>query len=374
MTAAYIVQENSETSAMARVRCANEEEELQLLLENNPDLLPGDQIDPENPRRWLLVKREMPVQDPGTGGDRWSVDHFFVDQNGVPTFVECKRLSDTRSRREVVAQMIDYAANGHYYWTKEMIRQYASMTATEKGRTLEETLLALQPDFEADVEAFVEVVENNLREGQLRLVFFLEEAPRELKSMVEFLNNQMERTEVLIVEAQQFEKNGVRVVVPSLFGYQEEARLIKKAVTVSSGGRRTWNAESFFEDAENRLSGEAVQRLRSVYKFLAQNDEFLLKWGTGKVRGGINVSLPAINSKAVISIGSDGKVWVNFGAFSSNEAEKAIQMRMASWVSSIGLAVPDDMDRRYPSYPIEAFGVDPADSVARLARSLASSN
>ncbi|MGH2593977.1 MAG: hypothetical protein ACRDGG_10735, partial [Anaerolineae bacterium] len=34
---------------------------LQELLARYPDLLPGDQIDPEDPRRWLLVKREMGV-------------------------------------------------------------------------------------------------------------------------------------------------------------------------------------------------------------------------------------------------------------------------------------------------------------------------
>ena len=36
------------------------EDVLQDLLARYPDLLPGDQIDPENPRRWLLVSR---VQD-----------------------------------------------------------------------------------------------------------------------------------------------------------------------------------------------------------------------------------------------------------------------------------------------------------------------
>ncbi|MDZ7272311.1 MAG: hypothetical protein ONB17_11910, partial [candidate division KSB1 bacterium] len=32
---------------------------LQEFLAMYPDLLPGDQIDPENPRRWLLVAREI---------------------------------------------------------------------------------------------------------------------------------------------------------------------------------------------------------------------------------------------------------------------------------------------------------------------------
>ena len=45
--------------------------------------------------RWLLVRREMGVADREEGGDRWSLDHLFVDQDAIPTFVEVKRSSDT---------------------------------------------------------------------------------------------------------------------------------------------------------------------------------------------------------------------------------------------------------------------------------------
>jgi hypothetical protein len=67
------------------------EEVLQALLEQYWDLLPGDQIDPENPRRWLFVSRELGVPGGENEGGRWSLDHLFLDQDGIPTFVECKR-------------------------------------------------------------------------------------------------------------------------------------------------------------------------------------------------------------------------------------------------------------------------------------------
>ena len=197
----YVVQKDGKTVAMDRVRCRDEDKELQQLLEKNPQLIPGDQIKPDNPRRWLLIKREMPVPDPSSGEDRWSIDHFFVDQSATPTFVECKRFLDTRSRREVVGQMLDYAANGHWYWDREMIRGFAAQTAKECGVELEEALSQLQPDDSLSVDEFLERVENNLRQGQVRMVFFMEEAPHELKSIVDFLNKQMERADILIVEA-----------------------------------------------------------------------------------------------------------------------------------------------------------------------------
>jgi hypothetical protein len=104
------------------------EKVLQLLLSRYPDLLPGDQMNPENPRRWLLVKREMGVPGGIDEGDRWSLDHLFLDQDSIPTFVECKRSSDTRNRREVVAQMLDYAANGIAHWSIDRLRQTAAET------------------------------------------------------------------------------------------------------------------------------------------------------------------------------------------------------------------------------------------------------
>jgi hypothetical protein len=91
------------------------EDKFQELLASYPDLLAGDQINSDAPREWLLIKREMGVPDEDGGGDRWSVDHLFLDQDGIPTLVEVKRSTDTRIRREVVGQMLDYAANALVY-------------------------------------------------------------------------------------------------------------------------------------------------------------------------------------------------------------------------------------------------------------------
>jgi hypothetical protein len=45
------------------------EDILQVLLASYPDLLPGDQITPESPRRWLLVSREVDIPgDTDEGG------------------------------------------------------------------------------------------------------------------------------------------------------------------------------------------------------------------------------------------------------------------------------------------------------------------
>jgi hypothetical protein len=307
MSKVYIIDGQDKTTAMKRIRCANEEKELQNLLENNFDLLAGDQVNPEEPRRWLLIKKEMPVPDPASGTDRWSIDFFFVDHTGMPTFVECKRYKDTRSRREVVGQMMEYAANAQYYWDKDAIKDIAEKTAGGGDGILEELLTSLQEESFDSVDDFFENVENNLKEGQIRLVFFLEEAPNELKSIIEFLNNQMERSEVLIVEARQYATDGLKVVVPSLFGYSEQARRIKKTVTVSPTVRVKWTREKFINTIGEANIPLRLSRTKDLFEFADSHlDLIRLDYGTGQISG--SVMFKNINGKTMLVLWDSGSL------------------------------------------------------------------
>src|SRR5437899_1004241 len=71
---------------------------LQRLLADYSNLLAGDQIDPDHPRRWLLVSREMRVTG-DDGADRGWLDHLFLDQDAVPTLLEVKRSENSQIRR-----------------------------------------------------------------------------------------------------------------------------------------------------------------------------------------------------------------------------------------------------------------------------------
>lgn len=95
----FFLEDNASSLAALVEAPYDTEDILQALRARYHDLLPGDQIDPESPRRWLFVSREMGVPGEAGGGDQWSLDHLFLDQDAIPTFVECKRSSDTRGRR-----------------------------------------------------------------------------------------------------------------------------------------------------------------------------------------------------------------------------------------------------------------------------------
>lgn len=76
------------------------EEALEELLEKSPDLLRGDN-EPET----AFVARQVLLRETG------KMDLLMVDAEGLPIAVEVKLARNGESRRQVLAQAIDYAAS-----------------------------------------------------------------------------------------------------------------------------------------------------------------------------------------------------------------------------------------------------------------------
>lgn len=201
------------------------EDLLQTIVELYPEVLTGQTGD-SGDKRLALVKREQSVAGEIGGGGRWSLDHLFVDQDGVPTLVEVKRSSDTRIRREVVGQMLDYAANGVKYWPIASLQAQFEKTH-DSGPNAKLEWLVGEP---TESDAFWKKVQRNLNEGRIRLVFLADEIPDELQRIIEFLNEQMAHTEVLGVEVRQYVGGGRQTLVPRVIGATAQARQAKGIV------------------------------------------------------------------------------------------------------------------------------------------------
>jgi hypothetical protein len=85
------------------------EVDLQDFLTRHPALLAGDQMNPADPRRFVLITAEARIAIAESAADYFSLDHLFIDQDGIPTLVEVKRSTDTRIRREIVGQLFEAA-------------------------------------------------------------------------------------------------------------------------------------------------------------------------------------------------------------------------------------------------------------------------
>lgn len=285
------------------------EEVLQRLLADHPNILAGDQIDPATPRRWLLITREAAIPSEEGGSGRWALDHLFLDQDAVPTLVEVKRSSDTRTRREVVGQMLDYAANAVVYWPTETIRAQFETSCTLSGRDADEVLSGfLDPG--AETEVFWQAARQNLQAQRIRLVFVADVIPPELRRIVEFLNGQMNPAEVIAVEVRQFIGQGVRALVPRVLGQTAAAQQAK--ASVSSIGKRVWDEDSFFADLAARRGPHEAAVAREILGW-ARDAELRLVWSGGPKEGSVYLMLDhAGNTHWTVVLWTYGRVEIQF--------------------------------------------------------------
>jgi hypothetical protein len=251
------------------------EADFQFLLAKFPELLSGDQIDPSSPRKWILVRREMAVPSEENGSSRWSLDHLFLDQDGVPTLIEVKRQSDTRIRREVVGQMLDYAANSVVYWPVEGLQADLEVTSAAQGKLSADALTELLGP-EASETEFAEFwlkVKTNLAAGRIRLLFVADAIPSELRRIIEFLNRQMDPAEVLGVELRQFEGQGLQALVPLVVGHL-------KTPPVRPDNRQ-WDKASILAEIQSRFSEAELEVARGVAEWM-EGSGGSLSFGSGQ--------------------------------------------------------------------------------------------
>jgi hypothetical protein len=225
----------------------------------------------------LLIRRELPIADSTGGGGRWSLDHLFVTRNAVPVLVELKRADDTRLRREVVGQLLDYAANGVAYWEPGRIAADFATTCDAANKTPEDELARFLGD--AGPDDFWAQVDANFQAGRIKLVFVADVIPPELARIVEFLNEQM-HANVRAVELNWYEGEGTTTLVPHIIGETQRAAAQKSA-------RAALPPVSVGEWIQRHIASKGDPAIRGAYAFTRWIEELGGTPVVGKLQGSI---------------------------------------------------------------------------------------
>jgi hypothetical protein len=331
----YLIQSDDQLVEMTE-QAYDSEDLLQVLLAKYPSILAGDQVNASAPRRWLLVRREFGVPAREGGGSWWSLDHLFLDQDGIPTLVEVKRSTNTQIRREVVGQMLDYAANAVVYWPIDTIRAEFEVHRDDPDQVLEEFLEG------TDQEEFWQKTKTNLQAGKIRLVFVADAIPPELRRIVEFLNGQMDPAEVLAVEIKQYIGGNLKTLVPRVIGQTADAQIKKSGVRA----RRQWDEPTFMEALAEKRGIEEVATARKVLAWAADKD-LQLWWGQGEKDGSVG---PVLNHRGVehwlFRLWASGWINLSIGSFKEpfrTEERRSEVVRRLNVIE--GLNLPDDSSR-----------------------------
>ena len=330
------------------------EDVLQELLAKFPDLLAGDQLAGTDARRWVLIDRELAVPDTEEGPGRYSVDHLFLDQDSVPTLVEVKRSSDTRIRREVVGQLIDYAANAVVYGAVGTLRAaFESRLEREGLDAYDELGSVLGPD--EDPDKFWEQAAANLKAGRIRLVFVADQIPRELRRVVEFLNEQM-AAEVIAIEVRQYVgPDGLRTLVPRAIGQTAAAETRKR-----SSEKHQWDEASLLKELEAKQGPAEAEVARELIEW-ARAQGLRFSWGTSTRGQWCPVLDYAGQSYYPFWVASSKKVqilfqWLVAPPFDDVEVRHGFRRRLNEIP---GVSIPRDAITGRPSIPLATFAVDP---------------
>lgn len=327
----------------------------QEMLAKYPELLlGGDERTPYS--GLLLIAREQGIANKDGGGKHFSLDHLFVDQNGVPTLVEVKRRSDTRNRREIVAQMLDYASNGLATWRVDDLRCNFERTWTDDGKDPANVLTDFLGEG-SDHEDFWRAIEENIRTERIRMVFVADEISPELRRIVAFLNRQMRSSEMLAIELRQYIGEGVRAFVPDVVVKPEA--LTGGSMRSTIGIQSPWNEERFMAALASRAGPEAVDVARTILEW-GKRTVSTIWYGQGTRDGSL---APILTWKGTnyypVILWTYGRIEVQFQWLQARPPFDDIGKRRELFTrlhSIPGITLPADSLNRRPSFNMKVLG------------------
>ncbi len=158
------------------------ERELQDILEERPELLPVEQMDPIfGPP--VCIGREVST---GSG----SLDLLYTSPNGYLTLVETKLWRNPEARREVVAQIIDYCNNltrWDYIRLESVFREYAKRGEADRGDLC--AYVGDKAEEELDETEFADAVGRCLSQGRFLLLIVGDGIRENIQHMASYLQS-----------------------------------------------------------------------------------------------------------------------------------------------------------------------------------------
>ncbi len=135
---------------------------IQTLIFNSPQLLPVREIEPAF-GSLVSVCTELPAK-------AGNIDNLYVTETGNLVIAECKLWRNPEARRQVVAQIIDYA-HSMAAWSYSELEAAIHSASTPEGKKIDSALFALvSEDSDLDEPSFVDAVSRNLRLGRILLL------------------------------------------------------------------------------------------------------------------------------------------------------------------------------------------------------------
>jgi hypothetical protein len=246
---------------------------------------------------------------------------------------------------------LDYAANATEYWPASRLRERFEMRCAVDGVDPEEALSEfLSPSQDSD--EFWITADKNLKERRLRLIFVADRIPAELQSIVEFLNEQMDQTEVLAIEIKQFvSEQGLRCLAPRVIGQTAKAKEAKGTRT-----RTVVKEDDFFSHLQER-SPEAAEVARHILEWAAEKS-LPVNWRGSSFVPILDYGGEFTHNPITVVGGSKiPRVGIKFGRMRNRQKlSREQRVELLRRLNKIpGVKLPEDSVERFPSIPLSVL-------------------
>lgn len=294
-----ITDDKNKSETIGRSEFDNEEQ-LQKVIKEHPDIIPVYEISED--KKLFVASREFPVH---TG----RADAIAVDRDGDIYIIEAKLESNT-TRREVVAQALDYGAAlwKHFNDFSEMIKIFDKEVKESHGLSFEE---AIKDEFKFDqdyYDKFFSELEMNLNKGIFKFVVVMDEIEARLKDIITYVNrNSNFDIYAVRMELYKFEKR--QILIPKIFGVEP-----RKNLGVASSRRKIWDEKGFIAQTKEILKDDA-NKIVDIYEYFYKKAN-KITFGSGTTASFSPMFFNINKTTGLFSFFSDGSVLVKFKWFS----------------------------------------------------------
>ncbi|WFN37464.1 hypothetical protein L1994_03495 [Methanomicrobium antiquum] len=144
-------------------------------------------------------------------------------------------------------------------------------------------------DKEREIEDYWNIVENNLKNSNIRLLFIADEIPSELQRIIEYLNEQMVSTEVLVMEVKQYTGQNLKTLISRVVGRT------MKATDLKAENKKEWNREMLLDQIRERdYAGSASATARLLD--WCEDKGYWIQYGKGAKVGSVNLGFTSVNA------------------------------------------------------------------------------
>jgi len=345
------------------------EEWIQKLIHNNPDILPISEIDTGFTPA-ISIGREVAT----TAG---YIDNLFISPDGYLTLVETKLWRNPEARREVVGQILDYAKELNKWSYTDLdnaVKQYNQLYNNNADGLLA-TVQKREDIDEIDEHFFIDNISKNLKRGRFLLLIVGDGIRESVEEMVEYLTQTPQLYFTLaLVELQVYKlgkEDNALIVIPQLV---TRTREITRAIVRIEGNytadlkvnietdlgtdtskqqtqgykRLTITAQDFFEQLEQNTHSAIVNFTHRIIKD-SEDLGLYIEWNSGSFSiklpdpqgSGIKISLLSITKGGLVNLGYSGD------QFEKLQLSRELSHRFAADTASLLPGIKQHPDKKH---------------------------